>query len=131
MMMRRTLLSAAILLLVTLAAVAAAGLLDGRTFVGEMGEKGKEKGDEETFVFKDGRFDPIACHQYGFGPAPYTAKAEGNEVHFEAVTKSDEEGAMQWQGTVQGAAISGTVLWTKQGQAPIEYWFKGQLTHKP
>jgi hypothetical protein len=35
---------------------AEAGLLDGKTFVGTMTEKGKEKGEKDEFVFKDGRF---------------------------------------------------------------------------
>lgn len=32
---------------------------------------------------------------------------------------------MSWEVAVQGDAISGTVVRTKEGQAPIEYWFKG------
>jgi len=105
----------------------AAGLLDGKTFAGETGEKGKTSGDKETFVFQDGRFDPLACHKYGFSGAPYTAKAEGDTVHFQSETHSEKEGTMRWKGTVRGNGIAGTVGWTKAGQAPIEYWFRGEL----
>src|SRR6185369_16037479 len=62
------------------AARAAAGPLDGKRFVGETGEVGKEKGEKEEFVFKDGTFDPIGCHQYGFTAAAYSAAGEGKTV---------------------------------------------------
>jgi hypothetical protein len=114
-----------LIILATAAVVTGTGYLDGRTFVGETGEKGKTKGEPETFVFKDGTFDPLDCHKWGFSGAPYTTKEEDGRIHFAAETKSDKEGTMSWKGAVQGDAISGTVVWTKQGQAPIEYWFKG------
>lgn len=110
----------------SMAAEKASGPLDGKTFVGETGEKGKDKGDIETFVFRNGQFDPLQCHPYGFGPAPYTASTSGDEVRFEAETVSAEEGKMLWKGTVRGNALQGTMVWTKEGQAPIEYWFRGK-----
>lgn len=107
--------------------MAAPGYLDGRTYAGETGEKGKAKGDAEVFVFRDMTFDPLQCHPYGFSAAPYTSREEGGRVLFEAVTKSEKEGSMRWQGGVQGDSLSGTMVWTKPGQKPIEYWFKGTL----
>jgi hypothetical protein len=109
------------------AATPAAGSLDGKTFTGETGEKGKTKGDAETFVFKAQTFDPLDCHKYGFSAAPYTFKEEGGRIRFEAETKSAKEGAMRWQGVVQGETLAGSMIWTKAGQAPITYWFKGTL----
>src|SRR5262245_61402380 len=70
------------------------GPLDGRRFAGETGEKGKAKGEPESFVFADGRFDPLDCHQWGFSAAPYTARSEAGVVHFEAETVSPKEGSM-------------------------------------
>jgi hypothetical protein len=118
----------AVALVVNAATVAekASGPLDGKTFVGETGEKGKDRGDIETFVFRNGQFDPLQCHPYGFGPAPYTASSSEGEVRFEAETVSAEEGKMLWKGTVRGSSLQGTMVWTKEGQAPIEYWFRGQ-----
>jgi hypothetical protein len=40
---------------------------------------------------------------------------------------SAKEGKNHWKGTVKGNAIEGTQVWTKAGQAPIEYWFRGTL----
>ena len=107
--------------------IAADGALDGKTFAGDMGEKGKAKGDKDELVFKDGKFHSVACEQYGFGDAAYTATVNGGTTTFEAVTTSTKEGKMKWSGTVAGDKLDGTVTWYKAGQAPIEYWFTTQL----
>jgi hypothetical protein len=110
------------------AAEAKPGPLDGKSFAGETGEKGKAKGDPESFVFRDGKFDPIQCHPYGFSAAPYTARSEAGAVSFESETVSAKEGKMLWKGTVRGDALEGTMVWSKEGQAPLEYWFRAKLT---
>jgi hypothetical protein len=112
---------------ISLLAAAQQGALDGKTFAGEMGEKGKEKGDKDELVFKDGKFTSVACQEYGFGDAPYTSTASGETTTFEADTVSAKEGKMHWSGTVKGDELTGTVVWTKEGQAPTEYWFTTQL----
>lgn len=103
------------------------GALDGKTFAGEMGESGKEKAEKDELVFKDGKFSSVACEKYGFGEAPYTSAVNGDTTTFEAETVSEKEGKMKWTGTVTGDKLDGTVLWTKDGQAPVEYWFKTEL----
>lgn len=109
-----------------LTARSAEGALDGKTFSGMMGETGK-KGDEDELVFKDGKFSSVACEKYGFGEAPYTSAVKGDTTTFETETVSEKEGKMKWTGTVTGDKLDGTVVWTKDGQAPIEYWFKTEL----
>ena len=103
------------------------GVLDGKIFDGEVGDKGKKKGDKDQFVFKDGTFRSTACDAYGFTATPYTTTAQGNAVMFEATAMSPTDGQMAWKGTVQGDAVEGTSVWTKSGQAPKDYWFKGTL----
>lgn len=112
---------------ISLLATAQEGALDGKTFVGDMGEKGKETGDKDELVFKDGKFSSVACQEYGFGDAPYTATVSGDTTTFESDTVSAKEGKMHWTGTVKGDEFTGTAVWTKEGQAPIEYWFKTDL----
>jgi hypothetical protein len=102
-----------------------AGLLDGRAFECEVGEKGKAAGDHERLEFHGGRFHSAGCDEYRFATAPYVGKAEGDAVAFEAATKSPTEGEIAWRGSVRGDSIEGTFTWTKSGQAPLEYWFKG------
>lgn len=109
------------------AALAQAGAMDGKTFAGTMTEKGKTKGDQDTLVFKDGKFRSTACDAYGFGDAAYTAIAGGGGTTFEATATSPKEGAMKWMGTVQGDKIEGTAVWMKKGQADISYAFHGEL----
>jgi len=123
------LLAAALVLLWSPAPAAAAekGPLDGKTFAGEMMEKGKAKGDQDTFVFKDGKFRSTACDAYGFTETAYTAAVSDIATTFEAVATSPKEGTMKWKGTVKRDSVEGTAVWTKKGQADAIYTFKGAL----
>jgi len=106
---------------------AAGGVLDGKTFVGETGEVGKQKGEAEEIDFQDGTFHSRPCDPYGFGRAPYKAVTTDGVTRFEAVTTSVKEGRMAWRGTVSGDRLAGTVVWSKAGQRDIEYWVKARL----
>jgi hypothetical protein len=108
-------------------ALAEGGALDGKTFLGEMTEKGKTKGDKDTFVFKDGKFRSTACDAYGFAETAYSAVGKEGETTFEATAESPKEGTMKWKGTIKGDTIEGTTVWTKKGQADMSYTFKGAL----
>ena len=88
----RVALAAAVVFGLVQSRFASASPLDGKSFVGEMGEKGKTKGDKDTFTFKDGRFRSTACDRYGFGDAPYAVKEEGGKMVVTAETTSKKEG---------------------------------------
>lgn len=109
------------------AAPDAKGSLDGKTFVADWGEKGKPAGPEkETIRFENGRFHSSACDPYGFGDAPYTATAGADgSIAWSTETTSAREGKIQWKGTAKGDVLEASYVWTKAGQAPIEYWLKG------
>jgi hypothetical protein len=107
--------------------LASASPLDGKSFVGETGEKGKTKGDKDTFTFKDGRFRSSACDHYGFGDAPYTVKEEGGKMVVTAETTSKKQGTMAWTLTVDGDTLTGVSVWKKGEKAPKEYWIKASL----
>jgi hypothetical protein len=98
-----------------------------RTFVGEMGEKGKEKGDKDTYEFKDGRFHSTACDKYGFDGAPYLLQLVGGKVIVTAETRSKKEGTMTWKLTLDGDTLTGVSIWKKGDKAPVEYWVKASL----
>lgn len=102
--------------------------LDGKTFVGEIGKEGQEKGDKDTFIFKDGKFRSTACDAYGFSEAEYAAITEADKVEFDSTTVSPTDGTMQWHGTVKGDKLEGTVAWSKEGQEPIRHWFKATVS---
>jgi hypothetical protein len=125
-MMRRIATFVVIGLLVAVPALASP--LEGKAFVGETAKKGETKGDPDTFSFKEGKFHSTGCDPYGFKPSPYKVEKAGDAWSFTSECISPKEGSMSWRGTVKGSAISGTVVWTKPGQAPIEYTFTGAAT---
>jgi hypothetical protein len=111
-------------------AVPALSSLDGRTFVTQSGEKGKQAIKKDTFVFRDGRFLSEACTPYGFGDAPYQATVDGATVRFHAETLSPTHGKMVWDGIVKDNAIEATSIWTRDRwywKIKKEYWFRGQM----
>ncbi len=105
--------------------------LDGKTFVGEFARKGEAKGDPDTFSFSGGRFHSTGCDPYGFTPSPYRIGKIGDTWTFASEGASPKEGRMAWKGTIEGDAISGTAVWTKPGQAPIDYTFTGAVPPPP
>jgi len=107
--------------------LASAGSLDGKSFAGETGEKGKTKGDKDTLVFTEGRFRSSACDRYGFGDAPYAVRQDGGKTVVTAETTSKKEGTMTWTLTVDGDALTGVTMWKKGTKAPKEYWVKATL----
>jgi hypothetical protein len=99
-------------------------ILDGKKFTIEL-MKGATLDSKETIVFDNGMMDPLDCHQYGFTAAKYEGKNSGGMYTWRVVSKSDKEGTMAWQGKITGDKIGGSVSWTKEGQAAINYTFKG------
>jgi len=110
------------------ASVAAAGEgLDGRWFKVEVGEKGKPKAEDDQISFTAGKLHSKACDPYGFGSGAYKATVKDGVTSFEAETTSAKEGKIRWKGTVKGDLVEGLYVWTKAGQADIEYWLKGRI----
>lgn len=111
----------------------ATGLLDGKTFVVEQGEKGKQAKGTDTLIFRNGTFRSAGCDKYGFGDGAYTATAEGDTIRFAAETRSESKGVMHWEGTVRGDRIDATYVWTdkshwyKRNPKPLEQWARGEL----
>lgn len=112
----------------------AAGPLDGKQFVGDIGPLGKpatEKGD--VISFEDGRFHSAVCDQWGFNKAEYRAVQEGDAIRFEATTLSDSHGKMLWRGLIRGATLEGGFThqrkpsWWRPEPGPLEHWVKATL----
>ena len=103
------------------------GVLDGKTFAGEIGAKGKAAGDKDEFIFKEGTFRSAACDPYHFAAADYTTARSGDATAFMAKASSPTDGTMEWNGTIQGNQIEGTATWIREGKQPLEHWFKGEL----
>lgn len=102
-----------------------AGVLDDKTFSGQMTPKGEAKGDADDFEFKDGKFHSTACDRYGFDSSTYTATESGKSVLFEATTHSGES-TITWKGEANGGRVSGTAVLNDKGKT-TEYVFAGDL----
>ncbi len=109
------------------------GLLDGKTFVVQQGEKGKEAKGTDTLVFKNGKFRSVGCDKYGFGDGAYTTTVQGDAIRFVADTMSETKGRMHWEGTVRDDKIDVNYVWIdkshwyKPNPKPLEKWAKGEL----
>jgi hypothetical protein len=115
---------------VAIAAAEPSHLLDGRVYVGNNGEIGREADRSDEFIFKNGQFVSASCDEYQFASGPYTAWLEGNIIYFEAVTLSQSDGKISWQGKIDGDNLNATFVWTKERwywDTRREYWFKGKL----
>ena len=127
---------AALILVLTLAILAsppasspslsASGLLDGRTFVGAVGPKGKAADSGDEIVFRKGTLRSTACDSYGFESGSYSAVAEGAKIRFHAVTRSPTDGRIEWTGTIDGDQLTGTFIWRK-GLFRRSYWVDAKL----
>jgi len=103
-------------------------LLDGKTFVGPTGEKGKEAYASETLEFRKGKLYSVECARWGFGDGVVTTRQEGGAIYFEGETFSKEYGKMVWRGVVREDIIEATYHWHKKGwfvSTVLDYWFHG------
>ena len=107
------------------------GELDGKTFMGQSGDQGKESSGGEELRFQNGKLYSVGCAEWGFGESDYTARVEGESIHFMSEMLSPKHGKIVWNGTVQGDKIDATYVWTKERwywkDAHQEKWLKGAL----
>ena len=96
--------------------------LDGRSFHGIVLEAGKTEGDADTLLFDGGRFRSTACDRYGYGDGSYTARGDGERIHFDAETESPRWGRLRWRGTITGRRLDGTLTMVRDGAVAGEKW---------
>ena len=102
--------------------------LDGKSFVVKLSEHSKDgEATDDELIFKDGTFFSTGCEQYGFSPASYKTMSKGDTTLFESTLVSDKEGKAEWEGAVKGDRITGTFIWSKEGQESIIYSYEGSI----
>ena len=106
---------------------AAMGALDGKTFVGEMGKKGEQKGQAEDVIFTDGKMRSSMCSRFGYSDGTYTAEAGKDAIAFATQLTHPTDGMQMWKGMVKGDTLEATSTSFEPGKAPVECWIKGQL----
>lgn len=132
--MIRFLLQALALSLALCAPAAAAGELDGLSFIGPTGLRGEaaERADERV-EFAGGKLRSSVCEEMGFPPNTYRATREGDAVRFESLLVSEKDGTIRWEGVVRGGTVEATYTWTKERllwTTRREYWFKGMPVNR-
>jgi hypothetical protein len=95
--------------------------LDGRTYAIQFKKNGGGSSEKDTLQFRNGRFRSLECDPYGFSDAGY----RGDAQRFSVETGSSTEGRIAWEGTIRGADVKGTFVWTRPGKAPEAYTFEG------
>ena len=104
--------------------------LDGKTYVGEIGEKGKKEGEySEEMSFKNGAMVSSACSSLGFTSFPYQVTVKGEAIEFVAEASNPTEGTLKWEGVVKGDTLNATSVWKKAGEPPDESWLTATLKH--
>jgi len=107
-------------------------ILDGMTFIGELGPKGKPADVKDTFVFEDGNFVSKECEARCKFPArPYFIRHVGNTIEFISETRCPYKDAkIIWRGSVDGKKIKGVYHWRSERwywTIEKEFWFEGIL----
>jgi hypothetical protein len=117
----------------------AEALLEGRRFDTTAGLVGKPMHvPSDILSFQAGLFHSSDCDQYEYGKGRYSARSEGDAVHFEAETTSPSYGRNVWKGVVRGQAIEGEFVFHRKptfwrpNPEPLVHWFKGpELPRRP
>lgn len=91
--------------------------LDGQTFDAGIVPQADGAGPAEPLLdqlfFANGMFSSKICERYGFVPGAYWVRGTPDAIEFQAVLHSPTDGTMEWQGTVTGGKLDGTMRWTR------------------
>ena len=102
--------------------------LDGKTFHGNIGMKGKKNKFNDDLVFKDGTFLSTACQKSdGFGPAKYETSSTGKDIGFTVISTNDKGSKMNWKGTIHGNTASADIVQTNADGTVDHLWYKGKV----
>lgn len=85
-------------------------------------EIGKKK-PMDTLVFIKGQFTSTDCVPYGFYTGSYSAKANGDQLTWNATQNNEANEKMEWSGTANGSEMKGTYTYvTEKGKAETKQW---------
>ena len=103
------------------------GMLDGKTYAGEIKSQSSEKPDADNFIFNHGTFRSTACDDFGYTAAPYSTGMKGGQTTFHAETRNSRGASIAWNGSISGDEISGTAVMTDSEGEKTNMTFKGTL----
>lgn len=110
---------------------APAGLLDGWVFVVHLRDAQGKHEQEDSLLFRSGRFESSECRQHKFDTPPYTGTLGSKNAAFTAKASSPTDGTTLWKGTLEGGLLKGTMTWTNLAGDVTEYRLDGKPVMGP
>lgn len=108
------------------------GILEGKSFQGEIGALGEAAHTTDLVIFQDGQFTSKNCQERcGYTSGDYWIRRDGNQLNVKALTPClTADATILWEGSVTGDQIEGKFTWTNHRwywTFQKEFWFKGKL----
>jgi hypothetical protein len=94
------------------------GTFDGRVFAVDFGQDGKKPAGKDVIRFENGKMSTALCSKFGFEPAPYLVRVEGDKIHFYAEMVSATQGKNIFSGYVEKDKLTAHANWAQ----PRWYW---------
>ncbi len=109
---------------------AIASAFDGRTYAASFGQDNKDEAGRDVVKFANGKMSTELCIRFGFEPAPYFIRAEGNRIYFRSEMVSKLQGTNIFSGYVEGDQLVAHSDWAQARwywTVNVGAWFKGRL----
>ncbi len=109
---------------------AIASAFDGRTYAASFGQDNKDEAGRDVVKFANGKMSTELCIKFGFEPAPYFIRAEGNRIYFRSEMVSKVQGTNIFSGYVEGDQLVAHSDWAQARwywTVNVGAWFKGKL----
>jgi hypothetical protein len=84
---------------------------DGRVYVAAFGQDDKLANGRDVVRFKNGIMSSDNCIKFGFMPAPYLLRVEGDRTYFYSEMPSKEQGLMRFSGYIENDSITASAKW--------------------
>jgi hypothetical protein len=102
---------------------------DGRIYIAAFGQDGKLSNGSDVVRFDKGIMSSDNCIRFGFMPAPYFLRVDGNKTYFHADMPSKEQGLMRFSGFIENDNISASAKWKQvrwYWSVDVELRFEGK-----
>ncbi len=106
------------------------GVLDGRSFVGQLKSVDGSIALDDTLHFSEGHFWSSGCIKCSFGPGSYWTRRKGAAVEFQGVLESPERGRFTYHGSVVDGRLEAKIHWLRERwywTVDRDYMFEGNV----
>jgi hypothetical protein len=106
------------------------GLLSGRVYLVATGKNDEPARGQDLVRFTGTMMSTDLCDRFGFQPAPYHLRADGNALHVMATLTSASQGELRFAGRMAGDRLEAEADWRRPrwyGDVHVRIWFDGTL----